>query len=225
MLTGAGSPINDLLNDAKPRMSSRNITVEESKPRIAAVILAAGRSTRMGSINKLLAPVEGMSMVGRVVNTALASLKEVFVVTGHEGETVEQALAGRPVTLVRNRDFAAGMSTSLKCGVAALRPEIDGALILLGDMPYVSADIIEQIMRAFAAERSAIIVPTHQGKRGNPILWPRRFFTEMQEISGDVGARQLIVRHADQVREVDVGSAAIFIDVDTPGALQVPISR
>lgn len=189
-------------------------------PKVAALVLAAGRSSRMGA-NKLLAPVEGRPMLRHAVEAALASRADsVLVVTGHEREAVEAALSGLPVTLVHSPSHAEGLSASLKAGIAALPPDIDAAVVCLGDMPRVGAAVIDRLIDAYApAEGRAVCVPTHAGKRGNPVLWDRRFFAEILDLRGDVGARHLIGAHADRVVEVPVQDAGVLLDVDTPSAL------
>jgi molybdenum cofactor cytidylyltransferase len=188
---------------------------------IAAIVLAAGRSTRMGAANKLLADVGGRPMVRRVVEAALASAAEpVLVVTGHQESEVRAALAGLEVTFVRNLDYTKGLSSSLKAGIGAVPEAAGGAGVLLGDMPQITAAHLGRLIAAFAEDGgNSIIVPTHAGKRGNPVLWPRAYFAEMLQLEGDAGARRLLAAHASRVREVDVGTDAIFADVDTPEAL------
>jgi molybdenum cofactor cytidylyltransferase len=189
-------------------------------PHITAIVLAAGRSTRMGAANKLLADIAGSPMARRVVQAALASRAwPVLVVTGHQAAEVRAALAGLDVAFVANPDYAAGLSTSLKAGIAVVPAAADGALVLLGDMPRVSSAHIDRLIEAFAAEQGRIVVPVHQGRRGNPVLWPSAFFAEMLGLEGDAGARTLLAAYADHVREVDLGTDAIFADVDTPEAL------
>jgi len=189
---------------------------------IAAIVLAAGRSTRMGAANKLLADIGGSPMVRRVVEAALASrARPVLVVVGHQAEEVRAALAGLDVTFVANADYAAGLSTSLKAGVAAVPPEAAGALVLLGDMPGIRAQHIDRLIGEFmaAATPEAIVVPVHRGRRGNPVLWPRACFAAILQLEGDAGAKRLLSENHDAVREVDLGTEAIFLDVDTPEAL------
>src|SRR5262245_20413296 len=189
--------------------------------RIAAVVLAAGRSTRMGGPHKLLAEIGGKPLVRIAVDQALAShAKPVIVVTGHERERVEAALAGLPVKLVHNGDFAQGLGTSLRAGIAAVPAEADGAIVCLGDMPQVDAALIDRLIAAFDPEQGALaVVPTIEGNRGNPVLWSRRFFPDLMAIEGDIGARNLIARYGEAVAEVPVGKGAL-IDIDTPEALR-----
>lgn len=188
-------------------------------PRIAAVVLAAGRASRMGS-NKLIAELDGEPIVRRTVRAVLGSrARPVVVVTGHEADAVRAALAGLDVRFVHNPDFADGMSTSLRVGVAAAGP-VDAVVICLGDMPRLEARHLDAVVDAYrAGDPDEIIVPTCDRKRGNPVLWPHCYFAEIAELSGDVGARALIDRHADQVRLLAIDDPAILVDVDTPAAL------
>jgi molybdenum cofactor cytidylyltransferase len=188
---------------------------------IAAIILAAGRSTRMGDANKLLADVGGKPMVRHAVEAALASqARPVLVVTGHQANEVQAALDGLDVTFVANPDFAMGLSSSLKAGIRALPEEPAGTLVLLGDMPRIEAAHLDAMIAAFSSEAGlAIVVPVHQGRRGNPVLWPADLFAEMLALDGDVGARGLMAKHAVRVHEIDLGTDAVFMDVDTPDAL------
>ena len=191
-----------------------------SKPTVAAIILAAGRSTRMGA-NKLLADVGGAPMVRVVAQAVLASAaRPVLVVTGHQADEVRAALAGLEVKCVANPDFAQGLATSLKAGLRAVPSDADGVLVVLGDMPRVTSEHLDRLSAAFAASGgSAVVVPTHEGRRGNPVLWPRALYAQMLTLDGDAGARRLLATHADRVREVDLATDAIFLDVDTPEAL------
>jgi molybdenum cofactor cytidylyltransferase len=189
---------------------------------IAAVVLAAGRSTRMGGPNKLLAEIGGRPLVRIAVEQALASrAKPVIVVTGHERERVEAALKGLPVQFVHNPDFATGLGGSVRTGIAAVPAAADGAIVCLGDMPQVDAALIDRLIAGFAPEQGALaVVPTIDGQRGNPVLWSRRFFPDLMAIEGDVGARNLINRYGEAVVEVPVTGKGALVDVDTPEALR-----
>jgi molybdenum cofactor cytidylyltransferase len=189
---------------------------------IAAVVLAAGRSTRMGGANKLLAEIGGRPLVRIAVEQALAShAKPVIVVTGHERERVEAALKSLPVQFVHNPDFAQGLGGSVRTGIAAVPAAADGAIVCLGDMPQVDAALIDRLIAAFAPEQGALaVVPTSDGQRGNPVLWSRRFFADLMAIEGDVGARNLINRYGEAVVEVPVMTKGALVDVDTPEALR-----
>ena len=190
-------------------------------PRVTALVLAAGRSSRMGPTNKLLAEVNGAPLVARAVDAALASqAANVIVVTGHQGESVARVLSDRPVTFVHNPAFAEGLSSSLRAGLAAVPSESDAVVVCLGDMPRVASAVIDRLIAAYSPlEGRAICVPTTHGKQGNPVLWDRAFFTEMAALTGDAGAKRLIGQHAYRLCEVPVEDAGILYDVDTPDLL------
>ena len=221
MTMGAGGLLTDIPTRPLPRSDVDREAAPSGPPSIAAVILAAGQSRRMGQVNKLLAKIGGQPMVTWVVDAALASqVAAVYVIVGHEGDKVRRALADRKVTFVENPDYEAGLSTSLKRGIAALPGDIDGAVICLGDMPQVTAAEINRLIAAFKPlEGRAICLPTYDGKRGNPVLWAKRFFHEMQDIEGDVGARHLIGVHDNLITEVEMAGAGVLVDIDTPQAL------
>ena len=192
-----------------------------SVERIAAIVLAAGRSSRMGPHNKLLESIDGKAIIAPVAEVAIASgVEPVIVVTGFEAERIEEALRGLTVTFAHNAQFAEGMSSSIKAGFKALPADCDGALILLGDMPRVERRDIEALIAAFAKKgRDTICIPVRDSRRGNPVLWGASYFAEMMGLRGDVGAKQLIPKHAEHVIEVPVASNGIFADVDTPADL------
>ena len=176
----------------------------------------------MAPRNKLLlANGAGERMVTRVVDAALGSqVRGVWVVVGHQAEEIGSALAGRDVQLVYAPAYASGMAFSLASGIAALPDDVAAALICLADMPQVDSPLIDAIIDASRSglERP-IVVPVHGGRRGNPVLWDRRFFPEILSLSGDRGARALLLRHAALVCEVEAGSDAVLRDFDTPEAL------
>jgi molybdenum cofactor cytidylyltransferase len=218
-ITGLG--VGGLLMEIVTRPQPRAEPEPEKGHRIAGIVLAAGRSTRMGGPNKLLEEINGKPLVRIATEQLLASrAKPVTVVTGHQKERVERALAGLPVTFVHNPDFADGLSTSLKTGIAAVPAQADGAVVCLGDMPQVGSALIDRLIAEFEPERGALVViPTIEGKRGNPVLWARRFFPDLLKVEGDVGARHLISGYAEAVAEVAFDDGGALIDVDTPEAL------
>ena len=193
------------------------------RPRIAALVLAAGQSRRMGADNKLLIALDGKPMVRHVTEMALASAaRPVIVVLGHQPDAVRAALDGLDVRFAENPDYADGLSSSLKAGLSAVPDDADGAVICLGDMPDVSAKLVDRLIAGFnPVEGRAILAPTRGGRRGNPVLWARRFFGELMTLSGDTGAKHLIGEHADLVCEVEMAGEAAVTDIDTPEALAI----
>ena len=223
MRMGVGGLLKD--TDARPLPRARAVAKSEpvaKRPAIAAVVLAAGKSTRMAPYNKLLvADRGGKPMIARVVDNVLSSgARPIVVVTGHRADEVRAALGGRPVTFVHAADYAAGLSSSLKAGIDAVPDTAAAAIVCLGDMPLVTGRIIDRVISAYDADEGrAIVVPTHQGRAGNPVLWDRRYFPEILELSGDGGARGLLRRHMEQVAEIDVGDDAVLRDFDTVDSL------
>jgi molybdenum cofactor cytidylyltransferase len=217
---GVGGLLMEIVTRPQPRAEATQATHGTGRT-VAGLVLAAGRSTRMGGPNKLLEEINGKPLVRIATEHVLASrARPVIVVTGHQKERVERALTGLPVTFVHNPDFALGLSTSLKAGIAAVPAEVDGVVVCLGDMPQVSAALIDRLIAAFDPERGALVaIPTIAGKRGNPVLWSRRFFPDLMAVEGDVGARHLIGGYGEAVVEVPVEDAAALTDIDTPEAL------
>ena len=217
-VTGLG--VGGLLMEIVTRPQPRAEPEPEKGQRIAAVMLAAGRSTRMGGPNKLLAEIGGRPLVRIAAEQALASrARPVIVVTGHQRDKVEAALQGLDVRTRAQSEFRRGafdLGEDRPCGCAR---DVDGAIVCLGDMPQVSAPLIDKLVAAFDPERGAlVVVPTIDGKRGNPVVWSRRFFPELMALDGDVGARHLIGRYPEAVAEVPLTDTAALVDVDTPEA-------
>ena len=215
---GVGGLLKEIPTRPQPREVGAPIAQRASN--IAAIVLAAGRSTRMGDANKLLLNLRGHPMILRTVSAVRAGkVTDIIVVTGHEAEAVTHALDGQAVTFVHNSRYAEGMSTSLKAGMAALPDDCDGVLVCLGDMPAVTGQSIAKLVDAFnPVEQRSIIVPTYQGKRGNPVLFACAFFRDMRHTEGDTGARALLSAHADAVFEVEMDDAGVLADADTPAA-------
>jgi molybdenum cofactor cytidylyltransferase len=215
---GVGGLLMEIVTRPQPRASLG----ADGNRNVAAIILAAGRSTRMGGPNKLLAEFRGKTLVRIVTEQALASkARGVIVVTGHQAAEVQKSLHGLKVKFVHNPDFAGGLASSVKSGIAAVADDADGAVVCLGDMPLISAHLIDRLIEAFAPDSGSLIaVPVSDGRRGNPVLWSRRFFKELMTLDGDIGARHLILRHSETVAEVPVEGRGAFLDIDTPQALE-----
>lgn len=192
------------------------------KSAIAAVILAAGSSTRMGAVNKLLADWRGKPLLYRVAETVLgAGIQTVHVVTGHDANAVRLVLTGLDVGFVHNPNFGRGLSTSIICGITSIDENVEGVAILLGDMPDLQVETLNRLMVEFDHEMGrCIIAPNCDGRRGNPVIWPRRFFPELIALSGDKGGRDLMKKHFDQVKEIPCDDMGVLMDIDSPDDLE-----
>jgi molybdenum cofactor cytidylyltransferase len=183
---------------------------------VAAVILAAGRSTRMGQ-NKMLAEIGGEALIRKTARSVLMSrCRPAILVVGNEPEKVRDAVLGLDLAIVTNPNFAEGLSTSLAAGIAAVPPDASGALICLGDMPLIGSGIADALIGCLERTPAAgAVVPAHGGEWGNPVLIARKLFPEIAKLEGDAGARK-ILRGRDDVLVLDTEDASVLIDADTP---------
>lgn len=190
---------------------------------ITAIVLAGGSSLRMGKANKLLADVDGAPMANHSVKTATKSdVYETIVVTGFESELVQSSLSKYSVKFVFNPNYNDGLSTSLKSGINAVSKKTAGAVVLLGDMPWVTSKTINILIERFHIEEGKnICQPVFTGLKGNPIIWPREFFSKILEITGDIGARNLIKQYSERVSLVKVQDSGILFDINKPVDLNV----
>jgi molybdenum cofactor cytidylyltransferase len=216
-----GMGVGGLLMEIASRPQPREGTAKPKTMKIEAVVLAAGQSRRSGMIHKLTAEFEGEPLLRRTVATSIeAGFPKPHVVLGFQRETFETQLSGLACSIIVNHDFAAGISTSLKCAIASLDRTMDGALILLADMPVLTAADIRKLTTAFQKSGGlAIVRATDNGKRGNPVILPRSVFPEIMKLQGDVGAKPVIEGFDGKVIDVEIGRAA-SIDVDTVEAIQ-----
>jgi molybdenum cofactor cytidylyltransferase len=202
-----------------PRAGRSGESGAPKAPKIAAIVLAAGRSSRMAPANKLFVEIDGKTMLARAVEAATGSQAvETIVVVGNDAARAKAALSG--VRVVENPDYASGLAGSVRAGIAAVSAECDGAVVLLGDMPMVASSHVDRLIAAFApVEGSAICVAAHGGKRGNPVLWSREFFPAILALDGDRGARGVMREHEDRLCEVPMPDDGVLIDLDTAEAL------
>ncbi len=213
---GVGGLLMEIPSRPQPREGRRQAS---RRAVVGGLLLAAGRSSRMGQANKLLAEFDGVPLVRRSAEALLGAGVAVTVVAGHQEGRVREALDGLDVEIVSNPDHADGLSTSIRAGIAALPGEVDGALVALADMPAVDAAALRRLVEAFAAEDgTAIVRATHGGVCGNPVILPRSLFADAMRLEGDVGARHLVETAGLPVRDVEIGAAA-SLDVDTPQAM------
>lgn len=188
--------------------------VSEVQGRTAAVLLAAGNSSRFGS-PKQLARWGGQTFIERVADAALNSQAEpVVVVLGAEIEQSRAALAGRPVNIIINPDWAKGQSASLKAGLAALPPNISSVVFLLVDLPGITPNIIDALIARHRQTLAPLVWPEFEGRRGNPVLFDRNLFAELAAVSGDTGGKPVLMAHQDNAERVAVTDEAIVQDID-----------
>jgi molybdenum cofactor cytidylyltransferase len=211
---GVGGLLAEIPSRPSPRDGDK-----PTAPRVVAIVLAAGSSTRMGS-NKMLAVYQGKPIIRATAETIFASgVDDVVVVTGHQNGEVEAALQGLKLRTVHNPNHAEGMSTSLRAGVQAAGTA-DAVIVCLGDMPRVGAQVINRMIAAFnPTEHRNIIVPVHKGQWGNPVLWGAEHFDMLRSLEGDKGARALIQQFKSEAVEITVEDPGVLMDADTPEAL------
>jgi molybdenum cofactor cytidylyltransferase len=214
---GVGGLLKEISLRGQPREAEAR--APRAPYKIAGLILAAGRSTRMVK-NKLLEDIGGEAVLTVTIQSALADvLSSVSVVTGHDRERV-RALIPPGVAEVFNPAFASGMASSLKAGIAALPADADAVMVILGDMPAVRPTDIAEMIAAFdPVAGRGIVVPVYQGKRGHPVLFGRAYWQAILAAEGDQGARQAIIDNSDAVCEVPVDHPGVLFDADTPEAL------
>lgn len=216
MAMGAGGLLAEITSRPQPREGTSSAP---TKPRIGAIVLAAGKSTRMGS-NKLLAELNGKPLLVQTVAQIKASgVDEIVVVTGHQRAQIEGALTGIEVRLVHNPAYADGLASSIKAGINTVQ-NVDAAFICLGDMPLIRADDMRRMMAAFDVEEARTLIAPAQGRKlGNPVLWGQEHFTALMALEGDRGARSLLETMRDSIIEISVDHDGIMVDADTPEAL------
>lgn len=214
---GAGGLLAEIPTRPSPREEKPKV---QRAPKIAGVVLAAGRSTRMGA-NKMLADFHGVQLVRATVERVLGlGLDKVIAVTGNEAEAVSASLNGLAVTIVANETFASGLASSLKRGIDAAG-DADAALVFLGDMPLIDADTVKRMIAAFnPAEHRTVIVPVYKDVRGHPVLWGASHFPAIAGLSGDQGAKPLLVQLSEEVVEIVTANEGVLLDADTPDALE-----
>ena len=182
---------------------------------ISAVLLAAGLSRRMGR-NKLLLPLGGRTLLEHSLQALLDSAAgETVVVIGHEADRVRPLLGRYPVRVVENPDYAQGMSTSLRAGVAAVSPQAVAVLIALADQPLVGRQDIDRLIEAYRRTGKKIVVPSVGDRRGNPVLLDLSLRPEIERLTGDTGGRHILHSHPDDIEPVPMPTGGSLFDVDT----------
>ena len=185
---------------------------------ISAIVLAAGESKRMGQTKQLL-PWQGKTVLENVLDNLLNSqVDEVILVLGHEAERIRKKVPAHRITIVINPDYKKGMSTSIRQGLMALDEKAEAFLVVLGDQPGISKEILNQLVHEFqrAHSKKNIVLPTYRGSRGHPVLFNIQYKKEALKLKGDVGCRQILEDHPEDVLEIEMDTAAVLDDLDTP---------
>jgi molybdenum cofactor cytidylyltransferase len=188
-----------------------------TKKWVSAIVVAAGLSTRMGPLKQLL-PYGEHTVIEQIVSVLLmCPLDEVVVVTGHARQAIEDRLAGWPVRPVFNPNFREGeMLSSVQCGLSAFHPQVEAALIVLGDQPQIEAGVVRQIIETYHETGASLVIPSFQMRRGHPMLIDRCYWSEILSLGADRTLREAVNAHAGQVHYVVVATDSVLRDMDTP---------
>ncbi len=190
----------------------------ERPARVAAVILAAGKSSRMGEPKQLL-PLGENTMLGQTIdNVRRSALREIILVLGGSAEAIRRHLMlGDGLKVVDNPSWQQGIASSLRAGLSAVGPETEAALIILADQPFVRPETFNRLARHYGQTRAHIVIPTRRGIRGNPILLGRSVFAEVMALEGDVGCRAIFANHLQSIAKLEVEDEGILLDIDNQG--------
>ncbi len=184
--------------------------------KVSAIILAAGEGRRMGALKQLLPLGDSTILEKTVDNITASTVDETVVVLGYRSEEIKARLAEKPVKVVVNPEFKAGMSTSIAAGVKAVSAGTEAVLIVLADQPFITTSLIDSLINEYKNQNKGIIIPIFQGRRGHPVIFSLRYKAELLALNGDIGAREVISNHAEDILEVEVDSRSIALDIDTP---------
>lgn len=183
---------------------------------VSAILLAAGRSSRMGKLKQLM-PLGDSTILEQTLDNLLGSkAAEVIVVLGHKAEEITKRLSGRPVKLVVNPLYRKGMGTSIAAGLKFVDSQAEAVMLVLGDQPYVDSPTIDRLIDAFSSSKKGLIIPTHKGQRGHPLIFARNYKAQLSKLTGDIGGREIIRENPKDILEVSVDGEGILIDIDTP---------
>lgn len=183
---------------------------------VSAILLAAGKGSRMGKLKQLM-PLGDSTILEQTLDNLLGSkVTEVIVVLGYKAEEITKRLSGRPVKLVVNPLYRKGMGTSVAAGLKFIDSQARAVMLTLGDQPYVDSLTINGLIDAFNSNKKGIAIPTYQGQRGHPLIFARKYQAPLSHLSGDIGGREIIRENPEDILEVPVDCEGIVIDIDTP---------
>jgi molybdenum cofactor cytidylyltransferase len=185
--------------------------------RVSAVILAAGTSSRMGQAKQLLSLGQSTVLAETLAHVQSAALHEIVLVLGASAEAIRRRLPSpQQFKIVVNQAYEQGIASSLRAGLSAVDPISDAALIVLGDQPFIRPQTLDRIVEQYRRSQAQIVIPVHQGQRGNPVLLDRSVFAEVMALEGDVGSRAIFAQHLDRTVNVEVEDKGILLDLDDP---------
>jgi len=182
---------------------------------VSAILLAAGEARRMGKLKQLM-PLGKTTIVEQTIdNLSSSKVSEVIVVLGHRAEEIMKRIAGRPIKMVINPLYRQGMSTSIAAGLTFIDSRAQAVMLALGDQPFVDGPTINRLIKEFEAHDKGIAIPTYKGKRGHPLIFSIKYKAQLSGLKGDIGGREIIKHHPEDILEVAVDCEGIVIDVDT----------
>ncbi len=182
---------------------------------LSAILLAGGESKRMGKLKQLM-PLGKSTILEQAIDNLLSSTAdEVIVVVGYKAEEITKAIAAKPVKIIANPNYQQGMSTSIITGLILVDPRAEAVMLALGDQPMVNSQTINQLIAEFHNHDKGIALPTYRGKRGHPVIFATKYKAELLKLKGDIGAKEIIEHHPQDVLEVSVGSEGVITDIDT----------
>jgi len=191
---------------------------------LSAILLAGGKSRRMGKLKQLM-PLGKSTILEQAIDNLLSSTAdEVIVVVGYKAEEITKAIAAKPVKIIVNPNYQQGMSTSIITGLILVDPRVEAVMLALGDQPMVDSQTIDQLIAEFYNHDKGIALPTYKGKRGHPVIFATKYKAELLELKGDIGAREIIERHPEDILEVAVGSEGVITDIDTEEDYPSPLT-
>ncbi len=183
---------------------------------ICAIVLAAGMSRRMGT-QKLLLPFAGRTVIAHIVAELLCStVDHVLVVVGYQGKSVAQKLPKQMITIVTNPNYKSGMLSSVRCGIQALPQKCNAVMVVLGDQPAISSEIVDEMVQSFVKTDRGIVVPYYQQRRGHPLMFSMKYQNEIMTNFDKVGLRGLLHTHPEDIFELEVSSSSVLSDMDFP---------
>jgi molybdenum cofactor cytidylyltransferase len=182
---------------------------------LSAILLAAGESQRMGKLKQLM-PLDKSTIIEQAIdNLSSSAADEVIVVVGYKAEEITKTIATKPVKIMVNPSYRQGMSTSIIAGLILVDPQAQAVMLALGDQPLVDSQTINRLIDEFSKHDKGIAVPTYRGKRGHPVIFAIKYKAELLELKGDIGGREIIKRHPEDIIEVAVDSESVITDIDT----------